>query len=398
MAVYITPQSEIDKYFDSENLSQSVLKTLSGGLDKFLENKKEEKELYYQEKGNLIIGSAVDCILTGEEGRFDDEYFVSDLEKKPSDVEMSMINMVFDNVTNNYPDQEILNLGNYMEFILESINYHQWYKGNPGEKRIAGLIEGCSEYFENLKMCFGKQVIDRNQRILIDNIVESLKNNERTKAFFDREIYDKVIDIDIYYQLPVYFEYKGIACKALLDMVFIFKNVFDDDIESEIISVVPVDLKTMNGSTTNFISSLKTWRYDIQAAWYTEALSNESSTFKNIIGDQNPVIDNFKFVVESTSNPGKPLVYQLGLEVLYIGKYGRPAVNTVDLNILFEDNPYYQPIPIVKEIRGFDSLIDEYLYYQENGWEEDRVISYENDGVLQLGWEGIVNNHANRDR
>ena len=99
MAVYITPQSEIDKYFESENLNQSRLKSLEQGLSKFLDTEKlTDKELYYGENKSFIKGSAVDCLLTGEEGKFEDLYYISDIETKPSDTEMSIINMVFDDI------------------------------------------------------------------------------------------------------------------------------------------------------------------------------------------------------------------------------------------------------------------------------------------------------------
>ena len=105
MAVVVTPQIEIDKYFESEALSQSVLKTLLGGLDTFLSNQEEEQELYYKEKGHFVIGSAVDCILTGQEGEFDKQYYVSQIEKKPSETEMSIIKMTFDDVVDNYAEK-----------------------------------------------------------------------------------------------------------------------------------------------------------------------------------------------------------------------------------------------------------------------------------------------------
>lgn len=260
--VYVTPQSEIDKYFESDNLSQSTVKPLLQGLEKFLNNQKEERELYYEEKGNLIIGSGVDCILTGEEGRFDDIYYTSDIEKKPSDAEMSILNMIFDNVVNEYSSAEgwiEKPLNDYPGFIKESIEFHGWQKNWKDETRISKIIDVGSEYFEDLKLALGKQVIDKNQLFIINSICESLRTNQRTKSFFDREVYEKFPDIDVYYQLPIYFEYKGIACKALLDMLFVFKSVDT----GEVISVLPVDLKTMAGNTLNFISSLKSWRYDI---------------------------------------------------------------------------------------------------------------------------------------
>lgn len=387
--VYVTPQSEIDKYFESDCLSQSTLKPLAQGLDKFLNNNKEEKELYYEEKGSFVIGSAVDCILTGEEGKFDDIYYVSQIEKKPSDAEMSMLNMVFDDMLTHYPQGPFKTLDQYPGFIQSSVDFHGWQKNWKPETRIAKIIDCGMEYFEDLKLALGKQVLDSQQMFIIHSICESLKSNPVTKSYFDREAYSKFEDVDVYYQLPIYFEYRGIACKALLDMLFVFK-----DLDGNIISVLPVDLKTMAGLTLNFPTmSFRSFRYDIQAAWYTEALRSPSSTITNIVGDNSELnIHNFKFVVESTISQGTPLVYEVTNEVLHIGKYGRPAVNTVDLGILFSQEEIYQPISIVKETLGFDSLIDDYLHYQENGWDKDKRIP--DNGVLKLGWEGIIQQHA----
>ena len=388
MGVYVTPQSEIDKYFESECLGQSTLKPLKDGLDKFLNNQKEEKELYYEEKGSLIIGSAVDCILTGEEGKFDDIYYTSDIEKKPSDAEMSIINMVFDEMLEEYPEGPYLTLDKYPGLVERSVDFHGWQKNWKLETRIQKMTDAGLEYFEDLKLAIGKQVIDKTQLFTINNIVSSLRENPLTKSYFDREVYQNDPLIDVYYQLPIYFEYRGIACKALLDILFVFK-----DVDDKILSLMPVDLKTTFTSTLQF-TSFKTYRYDIQAAWYTQALRSPSSTINNIVGDNSNIqVSNFRFVVESTVSQGSPLVYEVTDEVLHIGKYGRPAINTVDLNILFSTEEVYQPIPIVKEVKGFDTLITDYLYYQETEWREDKLLANSN-GVLQLGWEGIIGQNA----
>ncbi len=53
----------VQQYFNSSEISQSQLKALLNGVGAFHTIKKEG-ELYYEEKESLIIGSAVDCILT----------------------------------------------------------------------------------------------------------------------------------------------------------------------------------------------------------------------------------------------------------------------------------------------------------------------------------------------
>ena len=90
MGIIITPQAEIDAYFESSALSQSSLKLLLKGYHAFVENRDSDED-EKGEKSHLIIGSAVDLLLTGEEGEFQKQYYVSTLEKKPSSTEKSAL-------------------------------------------------------------------------------------------------------------------------------------------------------------------------------------------------------------------------------------------------------------------------------------------------------------------
>ena len=85
----------------------------------------------------------------------------------------------------------------------------------------------------------------------------------------------------------------------------------------------------------------------------------------------------FKFIVESTVNPGNPLVFTCNKELLYIGQYGR------------EENLIQDTI-FVPEIKGFHQLIEDYKWYMENEFEKNRKI-VEAQGEFQLDWNGIIN-------
>ncbi len=391
MAVVVTPQIEIDKYFESEALSQSVLKTLLGGLDTFLSNQEEEQELYYKEKGHFVIGSAVDCILTGQEGEFDKQYYVSQIEKKPSETEMSIIKMTFDDVVDNYAEKNDWIDKQFNDFpnsIQAAIEEHNWQPNWKMETKINKIIDVGTEYFEDLKLAFGKQILSESQNVLIDEIVSSLRTNERTAKYFDRNQLLLATEVDVYYQLPIYFKYRGLQCKALMDLLIVIK------VDGKPVTIQGFDLKTMNGKTINFLTNLKSFRYDIQAAWYTEALLNENSSFAVNSGYdlKDVLVKPFTFIVESNSKPGQPLLYELSDQLLRIGKFGRNSVYINDMGELFNTKTTdltYQPITVVKEVRGFDSLIDEYLYYQENEWKEEKVVA-DNNGVLKIGWDGIM--------
>jgi hypothetical protein len=379
MGLIITPQAKIEEYFQSDALSQSSLKGLLGDIDSFLSNQQNEDELFYKEKGNLIIGSAVDTILTGEEGQFDEEYYVSQIENKPSEIEMSIIQMVFADVVDSYTDKQIEEegfeaLSQYPGSIQAAVEEHGWQSRWKMETRVNKIIEVGSEYFDDLKRAYGKQIISEQDRLLIQDIVESLRTNPRTKDYFDRGRFMRTTEVDVYYQLPIYFKYKGIDCKALLDMVIVFKNPDTKAIEA----IQPIDLKTMYGSTFTFINSLKRFRYDIQAAWYSLALDIYFG-----ISEKNITLKPFMFIVESTTETGKPLIYKLSEELMRIGRYGREELKSTDLSWSASVD-----IIISREIKGFEQLVDDYLYYSETEWKEEKVVT-ENDGVLELNWDGI---------
>ena len=381
MGVIVTPQLEIDKYFESSALSQSLLKKLLGGIDSFKHNNKDEVELYYTEKGHFIIGSAVDTLLTGEEGEFDKQYYVSQIEKKPSEVEMSIIQKAFDDiVTANFNSiQEIQEFKDYLIYIQTSIEEHNWQSNWKMETKINKIVDIGGIYFEDLKASYGKQILTTADKLLIDNIVSSLTNNPRTSKFFDRTALSRAERVSVYYQLPIYFTYKNIACKSLLDMLIVIR-----DEKCKIISVQPFDLKTMNGNTLKFVTNLKSFRYDIQAAWYLEALTSVDSSFdfgRDQFESEN-VLKPFTFIVESNTFPGQPLIFEADEELLYIGKFGKP-----DLEVKISPEATINEI-LKYGVKGFDELVDTYIYQTENEWREEKIIT-DNNGVFKIGWNGI---------
>jgi hypothetical protein len=375
MGVVITPQSEIDKYFESDALSQSSLKKLLTGIDSFINNQKEESELFYTEKGHFVIGSAVDMLLTGEKEEFDNHYYVSQIIKKPSEVEMSIIQRALKDVQDLEPES-YETLDKYPGSIQMSIEEHGWQSNWKMETKINKIIEIGSEYFEDLKKGLGKQILTSEEKKLIDDIVFSLKSNSRTSKFFDRVALSRAELVSVYYQLPIYFYYKSVYCKALLDMLIVIRNE-----KGEITSVQAFDLKTMNGNTLRFLSNLKSFRYDIQAAWYTEALLAKESSFELADKITKDVLRPFTFIVESNSYPGQPLVFEADEDILNTGKNGRK-----DLKVKLPTNEYEDVV--IKHIVGFDELIDTYIYQNDNDWKEEEIIT-KNNGVLKFDWNGI---------
>jgi len=356
MGLIITPQVEIDKYFASPAINQSTLKELQGGLDSLMisiakRNKQEEEN--GPTPDYFLIGGAVDCILTGEEGVFEDKYYVSQLDKKPTEVEMKIVDYVF--VLAEAEGSLNLNFEDCEEWILEAANAMEWQMRWKAETRVAKLIEAGVAYFEDKKRAFGKEIISADMYDNIQNIVTSLKTNFRTAKYFNREEQAEIENIDFYYQLPMYFTYRGIECKALMDLVIVFK-----DSSGNIVKIQPIDLKTMNGNTLQFISKIRMHRYDIQASWYSYALCEY---FDIPVTNRDEILQPFQFIVESTTNIGTPLVFELTHSSLYHGANGSPAGT---FKASDSDRTLFYPAQ-----KGWKQLITEYVHYQKQGFHTD---------------------------
>lgn len=389
MGVIVATNVEVKEYYESSNLGQSKLKRLLGDLGSF--HKEEDSSAEH-----FVIGSAVDCILTNSREAFNEEYYTSEVEKLPSDTVIEILKLVHEDLLKDYAEHlEVIQgqdepipvtpfaefvggLGTWATYILDACEKTGWQPRWGADAKLKNIIEPGSEYFMDLCKAFGKRVISKSQANIINAIVTSLETNPRTSGFFNRVFFEALPNITIYYQFPIYFEYRGVQCKALLDMVIV-----ERDIEGKIISITGIDLKTMNGNTYYFPNSIKTRRYDIQAAWYTLALQHHFA-----VPDGSNVIKPFQFVVESTSFQGKPLNYIVADSLLNMGRFGRRAISLHETD-MFNGDPMASAI-LQYEIKGFEQLLDLYIYHSENGFNEEREIQEAGLSPLVVSWDGIV--------
>jgi hypothetical protein len=374
MSVIVASKEEVQKYYESEALGQSKLKLLLGDISSF--NKEFDSSAEH-----FLIGSAVDCILTNSREAFNAEYYTSEIEKLPSDAIIEILKLVHENLLEDYAESlEVITteqetasvtpfaefvgeLGNWEAYILEACERTGWQPRWGAEAKFKNVLVA-SDYFMDLCKAFGKTVISQSQANTIHTIVASLTGSPRTARYFDRRTLEDYAKVEVYYQFPVYFEYRGVQCKALLDIVIVERND-----AGEITGVTPVDLKTMNGNTYYFPSSIKTRRYDIQAAWYTLALEKHFGP---------GLIKPFQFVVESTSYQGKPLLFEVEQSLLEIGKKGIVPVILSDIDVVLK-----------QEVLGYEQLLDLYIYHSENGFNEERAIQEAGLQPLKVDWNGI---------
>lgn len=351
----------IKQYFNSSAISQSQLKAILNGVGAFHTIKKEG-ELYYEEKESLVIGSAVDCILTERNKdnyidlqSFLDNYYISVIEK-PSDTIMSIVQEIYSKV--NKEDIADLNDIKYSILILGVCNNHK-YQGNwKDETRVKKIQDDGALYWNELVKSDGKQILDRTQAIIVWNIVVSLLTHNHTRKYFEYSI-----DISVRFQLPIYFVYKDEECRALLDLVIIdFKNK----------CIIPCDIKTIGDYTGNFPNNAKRFRYDFQAAFYILALL--SWVKENHLEDFE--IKDFKFIVESTTQQGCPLIYRFNKANYLSVLNGTPA------EIVKTDFGNRKVMPEIKGINQAIELLKWYKTYHPNMLYNKDIV--EGDGELQL--------------
>lgn len=390
MPVIIASREEIEEYYQSDALGQSKAKLLLGDLSQF--NKEFDSTAEH-----FVIGSAVDCLLTSTQEEFDRQYYISSVEKKPSDTIIEILGLVHQLIVEDYteylnviiPGEEEMQenatllefvgeLKNWGTYILESCEKVGWQPRWGDDAKLKNVIEPGSEYFLDLCASFGKTILSSTQHQTILRIVKSLQENGRTARFFDRETFETLDKWTAYYQFPIYFEHRGVKCKALLDMLFI-----ERDSKGMITQIIPVDLKTMAGNTYHFPSSIRQRRYDIQAAWYTLALQHYFA-----IPEGSATIKPFQFVVESTSYQGKPLTFVVSDSLLKLGRYGRKAVSLLNTD-LFSDNAEEDAV-LQSHIKGFEDLIGLYLFHSEFGFEEEVEIIEAGINPLKVNWNGYA--------
>jgi len=366
--IYKTEQSIIDNYFsDTDHVSQSSLKQLLKGVNAYLKTADNEKSLYYTEKGHFIIGSAVDTILSMGYDEFQKQYFVVADDSKPGDKSLSLMQYIFDTQTEGMSIHEINNfrLSSVSDTaIIEACNINEFQKRYKSPALIKAVYK-YEDYFNNLCIAFGKQIITFEDKNKIDNIVSSFENS-KWSYLFDDSLKDD-IDNDLYFQLPIYTNISGLKVKGLLDLVIV-------DHKRKTISIV--DFKTMSEPVIKFPKSAHSYRYDIQAAWYIKLLGLwlvDKPEFKGY------TFSEFNFLVESTTFINGAVMYNASKDFIKGGKYG-----TGDLFALeYESNYGRQLVKIRNAKYGWSYALDLYIWHIENGFDQDKEIVV-NNNILTL--------------
>ena len=369
---------EIEQYFGAAAMSQSQLLKYRNHPRTFAreETKLKKDCLYYEEKQHFLDGSAVDVLLTMPD-YFKDLYYVDEIEDKPSDTVMSIINYLVDYdipIDDVESIRDVADEHSYgMKWGNDVLISRIYNGGTVGKTLIKDLGKA---YYEQLKNSKGKEIISEKESTRINACVEGFKNDPKTYWIWNNQ--DK--DIEIIFQVALYSDIEldsyTLPIKGLLDILVI--NHSDEEkvlSESFILapkSITEIDIKTTSGYLDNYHYDIKKRRYDVQRAWYHRLLTDKYE-------DTDYTVEDSYIIVNSFVEPEYPKVYKFSEDDMYYANFGVIKIFTHQINFSNEiSNTIYQTKEIV--ILGVIQLLERYVYFEENGYIWDKE---ENNGFIE---------------
>lgn len=329
---------QIEEYTNDEiSINYSKLKDLSISpllyKSKYIDKKEQEKKSF------LDLGSIVHCLLLCPE-LFDSYYVVGDIKESEA-IDKLVTEMMktykLDDLTFLSKDQiydHLITLVLELE-IFNNIKKKETFVKKFEEIKILETVQ--------LRLTYpDKTIINENLFQTAVRIAEGLEQNSFTKEYFNTNK-DSIVHLN---EFAIFWEYEGLKCKSLIDKLII---------DHEKSTILPIDLKTTAYSTSDFSKSVLKFRYDLQCAFYYKAIYEWMQTTPYAEYELLP----FKYIVESTTYPGSPLIYDF------------KQITTKGVNGFKKDDKYYKGyIELIKELQWhYDTDLWNYSYdnYKNKG-------------------------------
>ncbi len=302
------------------------------------------------ETPSLTYGSAVDTLAFDGEEEFKKKFAIMSGET-PSKIIDKIVNEVINVIVSN-KGELTGTLDDYDDLILNVAKANEYGKGwhNPTILRKV-KEEGGNNLFQFKKESAGKLILDELDYTKVVNSVHTLYTHDFSRRWFNEDLDN---GIEITFQYPIFWVYEGKKCKCLFDIFYI-------DHVNKII--YPVDLKTSYDHVLGFPFNYLKWMYPLQASFYSKSISYWKL--------ENPkyfdyYVDYFRFVIISSQNPMKPLVYKTTEFDIFAGEYGGTIKKTGE------------------KFKGFKQLIGDMEWHLENGLYDYPREIYEMNGEVEL--------------
>jgi len=270
---------------------------------------------------SLLLGSLVDCLITGSREEFASLYYVADFPSL-GEKERQIAKALYQQFGNACPNFDSLPY----DSILSTANALSFQNNWRDDTRVRVLKERCGTYYHLLKQAEEKRVVDTKTYDTACAMVRALKDSPATSGFFaDNQLGSPM---QRYYQLKFKREFGGIAYRCMMDLALV-------DYEDK--RIIPCDLKTSGHPEWHFEESFVQWQYPVQARLYWRVLRetmDEDDYFKDF------TLDDYRFIVVNR-NTLTPLVWRFPLTK----SYGTLADG--------KGNQYRDPFEIGNELYGY---------------------------------------------
>lgn len=289
---------------------------------------------------SLRIGSALDCLLTSPY-RWEQDFVVSNANKP-----YGFMGKFVDELPSGLDE-------NSDPSLYETAYWKSGYK-MPLKWVINRFwtTPEAVEYYVSTSTTKGKIVLSKDEYESVEKAKELVLASPFAFNYFTKHLMWE----ELLHQVPIYFDYRGFECKALLDGVKLdHKNK----------TIHPFDLKTTGKNVFDFEDSFIHYGYYRQCALYEQALYSPSSPVKDLL-EEGYKMDDFVFIVVETklssANPAiiyrtTPHARKVGLEG---GLYGG------------------------KKVKGVHQLMDELSWHMKtDNWTYPKEV-FENRGVIEL--------------
>jgi len=283
----------------------------------------------------FTMGSLVDCLCTTP-NEYYDKYYVSTVAM-PSD---AMVEYCKALVETNDPQAAWTASGLKSDPAV------------PPKSSKDGLSKYDKEgkgYYNDLIAGKGKEVISFEQHTQANMLTTTLEQNKFTGKYFNKQTN--------LFQVALEWEYMGKNCKSLLDIV---------DIDNELKTIRPVDLKTTGKSVFTFMRSYIDYKYYLQASFYTAALKFALKYDDRFIAYENYTVLPFQFIVIETNYKNPPHIFEVDEQDILVGEEGG-KISGRDYSI-----------------KGFKELIEDLEYHRNNNQWEYKSEIYANDGIINI--------------
>ena len=274
----------------------------------------------------LTEGSMVDCLITGSQEEFEQQFFIADF---PSigDKELQIATYLFDQFNTNYANMCVMP----STYILDAANTYEFQKNWKDETRVRVLTERCDAYYQLKYQAENRTIVSIDTYNKIMAMVNALKESPATRGYFAAD--DDFSPVRRYYQLKFKAIFDNVAYRCMADMIAV---------NYETKEVILTDLKTSHNPEWRFYKSFIDWSYAQQARLYYRIIAANLANddyFKDF------KIHNYRFIVVNKRTL-QPLVW-IYKDTKTIGdlNYGKNG------QILVRD-----PFKIGKELRSYLDL------------------------------------------